>query len=70
MNRLEKVETLNSEIAKGLHRLDDFDDELRLSSDILNNMKNLVDAIPISNPKIEEVKNKINLYNEEIKRKK
>ena len=70
LNRLEKVETLNSEIAKGLHRLDDFDDELRLSSDILNNMKNLVDAIPISNPKIEEVKNKINLYNEEIKRKK
>ena len=70
LNRLEKVETLNSKIAKGLHQLDDFNDELRLSSDILNNMKDLIDAVPISNPSLEKIKNKINLYNEEIKGKK
>jgi len=70
MSRFEKVEALNERIAKGLHQLDDFNDELRLSSDILNNMTELVDAMPISNDRIEEVKKKINLYNEEIKKSK
>tara|TARA_R110001592_G_scaffold38001_1_gene126004 strand:+ start:1856 stop:2923 length:1068 start_codon:yes stop_codon:yes gene_type:complete len=68
MDRLEKVEALNSKMAKGLHQLDDFNDELRMSSDILNSMQSLVDAMPISNPEIDKIKNKINLYNEEIRR--
>ena len=70
MSRLEKVEALNERIAAGIHRLDDFEDELRLSSDILNNMSDLVDAMPISNNRIEAVRNKINLYNEQIKKSK
>ena len=65
MSRFEKVEALNTKIAKGLHQLDDFNDELRLSSDILNNMEELVDAMPISNDKLDAVKQKINLYNEQ-----
>jgi len=68
LNRLEKVETLNSKIAKGLHQLDDFNDELRLSSDILNNMRELIDAIPISNSKIDKIRERINIYDEKIKK--
>jgi len=70
MSRFEKVEALNERIAKGIHRLDDFEDELRMSSDILNNIGELVDAMPISNDRIEAVRKRINLYNEEINKSK
>ena len=75
ISRFEKVEALNERIAKGLHKLDDFNDELRVSSDILNNMGDLLDALPISNEKLENMKGKLkkqqsemNLYNERNKR--
>jgi anti-sigma28 factor (negative regulator of flagellin synthesis) len=68
LNRLEKVETLNSKIAKGLHQLDDFNDELRLSGDILNNMKVLLKEFPVSNPKIEQIKKDLDLYDERNKK--
>ncbi len=68
LNRLEKVETLNSKIAKGLHQLDDFNDELRLSGKILNNMKTLLNEFPISNSRIDKIKQDLDLYDERNKK--
>ena len=68
MSRLEKVEVLNSKIAKGLHQLDDFNDELRLSGKILNNMKTLLNEFPISNSRIDKIKQDLDLYDERNKK--
>jgi len=53
MNRLEKVEALNEEVAKGLRNINSFEDRINSVSGILNNIRNKV--------KGKEDKNK-NLY--------
>jgi len=42
MNRLEKVETLNGEVANGLRKIKDFEDKINSVSGILNNIRNKV----------------------------
>ena len=42
MNRLEKVETLNNEVANGLRKIKDFEDKINSVSGILNNIRNKV----------------------------
>jgi hypothetical protein len=42
MNRLEKVETLNSEVANGLRTINDFESKINSVSGILNNIRNKV----------------------------
>ena len=42
MNRLEKVEALNSEVANGLRTINDFEDRINSVSGILNNIRNKV----------------------------
>tara|TARA_R100000315_G_C5235146_1_gene146714 strand:- start:1260 stop:2240 length:981 start_codon:yes stop_codon:yes gene_type:complete len=42
MNRLEKVETLNSEVANGLRKIKDFESKINSTSNILNNIRNKV----------------------------
>ena len=42
MNRLEKVEALNSEVANGLRNINNFEDRINSVSGILNNIRNKV----------------------------
>ena len=42
MNRLEKVETLNKEVANGLRTIKDFESRINSTSNILNNIRNKI----------------------------